>query len=175
MSAKQKKRTESSSSNKNPTLQSQNQEWTTDTSTSNIESSPSNLKPEMNDIDQLFTHKKETMKKRRMDQIQEQEQMVEEDERIRKARREDKVQGPSQGGSRSKHPVKKSDLSYTRDDTTKIQKGEWASDGLGGIFDADGWTGRTESGMKIYKHHLFNKKNAGKTKDCPFDCDCCYI
>jgi len=125
---------------------------------------PSQTPSGIETIDELFNLKKEKMTKRRLDQMQEEE------ERKIKARQEQEVRIPSSG----KH-VKKVELAYTRDDTTKIQKGEWASDGLGGVFDVDGWTGRTESGMKIYKHHLFNKKNAGKTKDCPFDCDCCYI
>jgi len=69
-----------------------------------------------------------------------------------------------------------SSLSYTRDDAATLASGEWSNDGLGGIFDAEGYTGRKVDGsMKVYKAHLFNKKGFGTTKDCPFDCDCCYI
>jgi len=69
-----------------------------------------------------------------------------------------------------------SSLSYTRDDAGGLKGGEWANDGMGGIFDSEGYTGRkADGGMKIYKAHLFNKEGFGTTKDCPFDCDCCYI
>ena len=69
-----------------------------------------------------------------------------------------------------------SSLSYTRDDAVALGKGEWVNDGLGGIFDSEGYTGRKQEGTgKIYKAHLFNKKGFGTTPDCPFDCDCCYI
>ena len=71
--------------------------------------------------------------------------------------------------------AKSIELSQDRSDVNKINKGEWANDGLGGVFDADGFTGRKEGGSKIYKAHLFNKKGFGTTEDCPFDCKCCYI
>jgi len=68
-------------------------------------------------------------------------------------------------------------LNGDRTDTDDLQKGQWIDDGLGGIFDKEGFTGRKDqsSGYKIYKAHLMNKKGFGQTKDCPFDCDCCYI
>lgn len=66
-------------------------------------------------------------------------------------------------------------LSNDRTDVQNLQKGEWANDGLGGVFDSEGFTGRREEGVKVYKAHLFNKKGFGTTPDCPFDCDCCYI
>ena len=69
------------------------------------------------------------------------------------------------------------DLKQDRSDVQRLQKGEWAKDGLGGVFDTDGFTGRKQdgTGYKIYKAHLFNKKGFGTTPDCPFDCKCCYI
>ena len=55
---------------------------------------------------------------------------------------------------------------------------EWRDDGLGGIFNKDGWTNRQLSDKtKVYKAHLIperDKKGAGMTKQCPFDCDCCF-
>ena len=51
----------------------------------------------------------------------------------------------------------------------------WVDDGLGGKFNAEGFTGRKEDGVKIFKAHVLNKPNFGLSKDCPFDCDCCYI
>lgn len=66
-------------------------------------------------------------------------------------------------------------LSYDRTDVQNLKKGDWVNDGKGGVFDSEGFTGRKEEGLKVYKAHLFNKKGFGTTPDCPFDCDCCYI
>ena len=54
-------------------------------------------------------------------------------------------------------------------------KETWVDDGLGGKFNAEGFTGRVEDGVKIFKAHVLSKPNAGQTPLCPFDCDCCYI
>jgi len=51
----------------------------------------------------------------------------------------------------------------------------WVDDGLGGKFNAEGYTGRVEDGVKIFKAHVLSKPDAGNTPQCPFDCDCCYI
>ena len=68
-------------------------------------------------------------------------------------------------------------LKGDRSDTNAIKRGEWVDDGLGGVFDKDGFTGRREQGsnFKIYKAHLMNRKGFGQSEDCPFDCDCCFI
>ncbi|KAL7518765.1 hypothetical protein ACHAWX_003571 [Stephanocyclus meneghinianus] len=77
-----------------------------------------------------------------------------------------------------------SSLTYTRTDLQKLnnnddgneQKDTWASDGLGGVFNGEGYTGRRdEGGHRVFKAHLMNKEGFGNTKDCPFDCDCCFI
>jgi Eukaryotic protein of unknown function (DUF1764) len=52
---------------------------------------------------------------------------------------------------------------------------DWVEDGLGGKFNAEGFTGRVEDGMKIFKTHLLQSKKSGTTPECPFDCSCCYI
>ena len=52
---------------------------------------------------------------------------------------------------------------------------DWVDDGLGGIYNSEGYTGRVEDGMKIFKTHLLQSSKSGTTPDCPFDCDCCYI
>ena len=52
---------------------------------------------------------------------------------------------------------------------------EWVDDGLGGKYNHEGYTGRIEDGVKIFKRHILNKPGAGNTKDCPFDCNCCFI
>jgi hypothetical protein len=64
-----------------------------------------------------------------------------------------------------------------RSDLERLQSGEWVDDGLGGKFNSDGFTGRRDeqSGFKVFKAHLLNKKGFGTTSLCPFDCDCCYI
>jgi hypothetical protein len=75
-------------------------------------------------------------------------------------------------------------LTYTRSDLAQLnnnsngfeEKQKWASDGLGGIFNGEGYTGRKdEGGHRVFKAHLMNKEGFGMSKDCPFDCDCCFI
>ena len=51
----------------------------------------------------------------------------------------------------------------------------WVDDGLGGKYNSEGFTGRIEDGVKIFKAHILSKPNSGNTPNCPFDCDCCYI
>lgn len=70
---------------------------------------------------------------------------------------------------------KKSKLTYSRLDLDGVKEKEWADDGLGGKFNKEGYTGRVEGGVKVFKAHLFNKKDFGKSADCPFDCNCCFI
>jgi hypothetical protein len=59
--------------------------------------------------------------------------------------------------------------------TFKCNNNAWVDDGLGGKYNDEGYTGRVEDGLKIFKAHVLSKPNAGQTPDCPFDCDCCYI
>jgi hypothetical protein len=61
------------------------------------------------------------------------------------------------------------------EEKTSQSSQEWVDDGLGGKFNAEGFTGRKEEGMKIFKAHVLNKPNSGYSKDCPFDCSCCFI
>lgn len=58
---------------------------------------------------------------------------------------------------------------------TDTSGSKWVDDGLGGKYNKEGYTGRIEDGMKIFKRHILNKPGAGSTKDCPFDCNCCFI
>lgn len=53
--------------------------------------------------------------------------------------------------------------------------GEWVDDGLGGVYNTEGFTGRVEEGVKVFKAHVLNKPNSGQSAQCPFDCDCCFI
>lgn len=76
---------------------------------------------------------------------------------------------------RSEKPAR----SAAKNSTPKSNKygtdGDWVNDGLGGRYNAEGYTGRIEDGVKIFKTHILSKPNAGQTPQCPFDCDCCYI
>ena len=79
------------------------------------------------------------------------------------------------GGSDARESAKKNRLEYSRRDVENMKDREWIDDGLGGRFNKEGYTGRTEGGVKIFKAHLFNQSDFGNTPDCPFDCKCCYI
>lgn len=80
-------------------------------------------------------------------------------------------------GITSRNTKKSKVLHGDRSDLERLQSGEWVDDGLGGKFNSEGFTGRREeqTGFKVYKAHLLNKKGFGTTSQCPFDCDCCYI
>ena len=156
---------------------------------SSKEHSSGKKKTGLDEIDDLFAAKKTADKEHR---IQEEKDEKERKKRRRERRAEEAAMalggsvaaaataGASTSAAAPAHLRAKaksvSSLSYTRDDAAGLTSGEWANDGLGGIFDSEGYTGRkVEGSMKIYKAHLFNKKGFGTTKDCPFDCDCCYI
>jgi hypothetical protein len=117
------------------------------------------------DIDDLFASKKE--------RVAGEKKKDEEDEKKESQKRKFFQQNASSGSSTVN--AKKKALSGDKTDVTSLTKNEWVNDGLGGIFDKEGFTGRKEDGVKVFKAHLFNKKGFGTTKDCPFDCDCCYI
>mmetsp|Transcript_28130 Transcript_28130/g.66098 ORF Transcript_28130/g.66098 Transcript_28130/m.66098 type:complete len:172 (+) Transcript_28130:56-571(+) len=52
---------------------------------------------------------------------------------------------------------------------------DWTDDGLGGIYNQEGWTGRrTKDKLRIFKAHLIKVGEGGGTPQCPFDCSCCY-
>jgi hypothetical protein len=113
-----------------------------------------------------------------------------------KSRKGGDVSAPSHIHERAK---KLPSLTYTRDDierlnnsngttklttaaaaaaaaTTKEAKDSWATDGLGGVFNGEGYTGRRDDGgHRVFKAHLMNKKGFGSSPDCPFDCNCCFI
>lgn len=123
-------------------------------------------------IDELFAMKKETEHSNKKQE--------EENEKKREEQRAFFRKNNNDSTSASSLFIKNAktiQLEQDRSDVQKIQRGEWANDGLGGVFDNDGYTGRKQdgTGYKIYKAHLFNKKGFGTTPDCPFDCDCCYI
>ncbi|KAL3816266.1 hypothetical protein ACHAXA_008074 [Cyclostephanos tholiformis] len=91
--------------------------------------------------------------------------------------------------------TKMKSLTYTREDIERLNgkkaddqdddkirgkggeaRDRWASDGLGGVFNGEGYTGRRDGGgHRVFKAHLMNKRGFGNSPDCPFDCDCCFI
>ena len=104
------------------------------------------------EIESLFDDAKKKKK-------QQQEEMEKEEERKRKERKQFKSMNKARSASSS----------------TNFAGDDWVDDGLGGKYNAEGFTGRIEGGVKIFKAHVLSKPNAGNTPDCPFDCDCCFI
>jgi len=103
-------------------------------------------------IDSLFAAKKQTVDKRKAE------------ESAAKAKHE------------KKRRMEKQSLKGDRNDVANLTSGEWVDDGLGGVFNKEGYTGRKDKdGMKVFKAHLFNQSTFGNTPLCPFDCKCCYI
>jgi hypothetical protein len=122
-------------------------------------------------FDELFATKKENEMKQKKEEMEEEKRR---EEHLKMFRSNNNTNSNTSAGVNLKN-AKKIELTQDRNDVGKIKKGEWANDGLGGVFDVDGFTGRKQEGVKIFKAHLFNKKGFGTTEDCPFDCDCCYI
>jgi len=121
----------------------------------------------LEDIDALFAKKKVLKRKQKEETAN--EELEEEKRRLEKRQLSVPIGGDIQIRKETK-------LAGDRTDALRLKSGEWVDDGLGGIFNSEGFTGRRdETGVKVYKAHLFNKKGFGTTKDCPFDCDCCYI
>lgn len=106
-------------------------------------------------IESLFDDKKKDKKDRHVEQ-QEQKKLNDEYRRQQKAERA--------SGSAS-----------TTGTTNFSAKEKWADDGLGGKYNAEGFTGRVQEGVKVFKAHLLSKPGAGSSDQCPFDCECCYI
>jgi len=157
------------------------------------------------EIDSLFAQKKQSNKELQQQIIQEKELAKEERKRRKQARLEEEADefalrgssatggvaaaSGSKKGSDATAPAalhgiakKLSSLTYTREDIEQLNgpgkkeaKKVWAKDGLGGVFNGEGFTGRRDEGHRVFKSHLMNKKESGNTPDCPFDCDCCFI
>jgi hypothetical protein len=103
----------------------------------------------MDEIDSLFAEKK---KKQRL-----------ETEEVKSREQAEK--------SNSKNQAKRTKSS----NGTSASSKDWVDDGLGGKYNAEGYTGRVQDGIKIFKAHLLNKSKHGNTPECPFDCKCCFI
>jgi Eukaryotic protein of unknown function (DUF1764) len=81
---------------------------------------------------------------------------------------------------RSSPKEPKSSYRYKKDgkrtsESSQNDTESWVDDGLGGKYNSEGYTGRVEDGVKIFKAHILSKPNAGQSPQCPFDCTCCYI
>jgi hypothetical protein len=105
----------------------------------------------LNEIDTIFDDKKQHKKQRH--------QHEEKQERQKKRKRQ----------------AQQEQSNNSRQDLLKLKDKEWKDDGLGGKYNNEGFTGRREDGVKVYKAHLLNERDFGNTPDCPFDCSCCYI
>ena len=110
----------------------------------------------IDEFDMLFSEKK------KQDQQSKKEEAKE--EAAIKAAKKAKYKSDDGGSSSSKR-------NHSSDTNGKA----WVDDGLGGKYNKEGYTGRVQDGIKIFKRHILNKKGAGQSKDCPFDCDCCFI
>jgi hypothetical protein len=77
---------------------------------------------------------------------------------------------------KAKRSTHKKTIKHSQKPNGKSKDGQdWVDDGLGGKFNPEGFTGRVEDGVKIFKAHVLYKDKSGQTNDCPFDCKCCFI
>eukprot|EP00980_Cylindrotheca_fusiformis_P005163 scaffold1101_cov123-Cylindrotheca_fusiformis.AAC.1 len=70
---------------------------------------------------------------------------------------------------------KRQTVSKSQPSPSRAVRNVWVDDGLGGKYNGEGFTGRIQDGCKVFKAHVLNKPNSGNSRDCPFDCDCCFI
>ncbi|KAL9180122.1 hypothetical protein ACHAXT_008092 [Thalassiosira profunda] len=159
----------------------------------------------LDEIDSLFAKKKQSDKEIAQQISEEKERSRQERKRRKQARLEEEADewalrgsagaasaSAATGGKKGdaaapaalhERAKKLSSLTYTRadleqlnDSNSKEAKNKWATDGLGGVFNGEGYTGRRDDGgHRVFKAHLMNKKGFGESPDCPFDCNCCFI
>ena len=158
----------------------------------------------LDEIDTLFAQKKQSDKQLQQQITQDKEQAKLERRKRKQARLEEEREelslrggtcvavvgsGNNNNNGSSSAPEslhnkarKLTKLSYTRSDLEELndnskseRKDQWASDGMGGIFNGEGFTGRTVDGGRVFKAHLMNREGFGQSVDCPFDCQCCFI
>lgn len=92
-----------------------------------------------------------------------------------KKRKNDQKEEEAATQKKKQEQKKKNQAGRKRASLTPTASGEWVDDGLGGVYNSEGFTGRVEDGVKVFKAHVLRKPNAGETPDCPFDCKCCFI
>jgi hypothetical protein len=100
------------------------------------------------------------------------ESLFAEKKQQKREQKTERTVAPQQSSSPFKERAKRS---RTEVSVSKKCPARWTDDGLGGKYDPEGYTGRVDQGIKIFKAHVLNKPNSGSSKDCPFDCDCCVI
>ena len=93
------------------------------------------------------------------------------DDKKKKKESEKAAEGDEKAKRSRQHTKKRQPPATSRDTAGR----DWVDDGLGGKFNSEGFTGRVEDGVKIFKAHILYKNDSGQTKDCPFDCKCCFI
>ena len=141
---------------------------TIDTTNKNSNSNKGNKKRGWDDIESIFDQKKKQQRQQKTDAASEQQQQQQQQRRLTKR------ETPRQASSSHAGAHNNNNSHSNNNHATK----EWVDDGLGGIYNQEGYTGRvSQDGMKIYKAHVISKniQHAGQTKDCPFDCQCCFI
>jgi hypothetical protein len=119
----------------------------------------------LDEIDSLFSEKK---KQHREEKHKEAERKA----AIKKRRSSHMVGSSTVSSSSDRGNKSVLEEKFSGDGKTHAQ---WVDDGLGGKFNKEGYTGRVEDGVKVFKAHVLNKPGFGQSKDCPFDCDCCFI
>ena len=130
-----------------------------------LDNNADNKKRGWDEIADLFDKKKHD--KEQVNKVAAQQRVQDDKERQRRRR---------QKKNNNNDQERKADEFSTQASYNKTANKEtWVDDGLGGKFNAEGFTGRVEDGVKIFKAHVLSKPNAGQTPLCPFDCDCCYI
>lgn len=117
--------------------------------------SEENIKGWSNEIDDLFAGKK--TKKRLL--------QAETEAAIAKRQKDNQAKKRKKSGQGSSSPSAKK----------FNERDGWVDDGLGGVYNNEGYTGRVEDGLRVFKAHLLRKPQSGGTPECPFDCDCCFI
>mmetsp|Transcript_98459 Transcript_98459/g.228301 ORF Transcript_98459/g.228301 Transcript_98459/m.228301 type:complete len:133 (-) Transcript_98459:15-413(-) len=96
------------------------------------------------------------------------------DEIFAKRRKQDGPQ-PAADESASRRRVRRPKRGCVEDPLGR--QDAWQDDGLGGVYNSEGWTGRSTPGdkLRIFKAHLIKAgQGGGGTPLCPFDCDCCF-
>ncbi|KAL3925795.1 MAG: hypothetical protein SGILL_000176 [Bacillariaceae sp.] len=119
----------------------------------------------LDEIDSLFSNKKK----------QDRQEKQKETERKADAKKRRSSQISSSSASSSSGGRGNKSVLETTFAAGSTSYAKWVDDGLGGKFNREGYTGRVEEGVKVFKAHVLNKPGFGQSKDCPFDCDCCFI
>ena len=86
-----------------------------------------------------------------------------------------KEKSPKKSESRNEKRYSPRPKKFLKEEKPRTKDDTWIDDGLGGKYNHEGDTGRVQDGVRVFKAHILSKPNAGTTKECPFDCNCCFI